>query len=163
MTTLNGSALKEIAHANPTAEAITLALAVRKRFRHVSNLRGMKNSLLKRNEKVVDEDYMRYWKQLEEAGVGSVVHGRKGNPDRFEWNFNLKTVAEAAIQGTNNEVAPFETKKLVAKRSTSKRGPGRPRLSVGKAEAKRKVGRPKKEGFTQIEKKLLKRLLSKLL
>lgn len=99
--TLDGSKLKQIAHASHTAEVTITALAMRERLRHFSDISRTRNTLVRNGEKIVEEDYMKFWKQLQDAGMGTIIYGRRGKPDRFEWYYSLKKVAKAAIEGTN--------------------------------------------------------------
>lgn len=105
LTTLDGSKLKAIAHSTPTAEITVTSLALRERLRHSSDIQRTKSQLIRDGEKIVDADYMKLWKDLQDAGIGSIIYGRKGRPDRFEWHYSLKSVAKAALEGTNEQVS----------------------------------------------------------
>lgn len=107
---LEGKLLKQVANANSTAGVVATSLALRERLRHFSDIRRTKMGLIKRGEKIVDNDYKKFWKDLEALGVGSIVYGRKGNADRFEWHYNLKRIASAAIDGTDIELNRIEIK-----------------------------------------------------
>jgi hypothetical protein len=96
---LNSDKLRSISHASHTAEVTITALAVRERLRHFSDITRTKNTLIRKGEKIVESDYLAFWKGLQEAGVGVIVYGRKGRPDRFEWHYSMKKVAEAALEG----------------------------------------------------------------
>lgn len=96
---LNSHNLQTISNASPTAEAVTVYLSQRERLRHFSDIHRVKNSLIRMGEKIVDSDYNSYWKSLQDEGAGVIVYGRKGRPDRFEWHYSMKKVAEAALQG----------------------------------------------------------------
>ena len=39
-----------------------------------------------------------FWKELEAAGVGSIIYGRKGKPNRFSWHYSLKSVAQSYFE-----------------------------------------------------------------
>lgn len=106
---LEGKLLKQVADANSTAEVVTTSLALRERLRHFSDIRRTKMDLIKNGEKIVDTDYKNFWKNLESLGIGSIIYGRKGNADRFEWHYNLKSVASAAMEGKDlelNKISP---------------------------------------------------------
>lgn len=124
--TLNGKQLHGIAHASHTATVTITALALRERLRHFSDINRTKTQLIRQGEKIVDSDYSQMWKDLQAAGVGSIIYGRRGKPDRFEWHYSLKKVAKAALEGTNEEVqklanAPTKSKsKLVKSKSRPK-------------------------------------------
>lgn len=96
---LNSQKLRTISHASHTAEVTITALAVRERLRHFSDITRTRNTLIRKGEKIVDADYVAFWKGLQDAGVGVIVYGRKGKPDRFEWYYSMKKVAEAALEG----------------------------------------------------------------
>lgn len=102
-TVLNGSKLHKIAHKSDSAVVTMTALAMRERFRRYSNIEKMKYLLLNQGEKIVDTDYRQVWKDLEDAGIGSIIYGRGGRPDRFMWYYDLKQVANAALQNKNEE------------------------------------------------------------
>lgn len=96
---LNSEKLRSISHASHTAEVTITALAVRERLRHFSDITRTRNTLIRKGEKIVDADYQTFWKGLQDAGVGVIVYGRKGKPDRFEWHYSMKKVAQAALEG----------------------------------------------------------------
>lgn len=99
--TLNGTKLKEIAHKSHTATVTATSLALRERLRHSSDITRTRSELARQGERIVESDYMQFWKDLQAAGVGSIVYGRKGKPDRFDWHYSLKSVAKACIDGTD--------------------------------------------------------------
>jgi hypothetical protein len=106
--TLDGVQLKKVAHASHTAEVTITALAIRERLRPFSDITRTKNQLVRNGEKIVEADYMNFWKGLQDAGVGVIVYGRKGKPDRFEWHYSMKKVAKAALDGTNEAVEKLQ-------------------------------------------------------
>lgn len=108
---LDGEKLKKIGHANHTSEVIITALALRERLRHFSDITRLRNQLVRAGEKIVDEDYMVFWKSLEDAEVGSIVYGRKGKPDRFQWYVSMKLVAQAILEGKTEITATVEKRK----------------------------------------------------
>lgn len=99
--TLNGAKLKEIAHKSHTATVTATSLALRERLRHSSDITRTRAELARQGERIVEADYMQFWKDLQVAGVGSIVYGRKGKPDRFDWYYSLKSIAKACIDGSN--------------------------------------------------------------
>lgn len=105
--------IKTIAESSDTSKAIFDVLKDRKRFRRYTNLSQFNQVLLNKGYKVVEDEYFDTFKALEKAGAGSLIIGRKGNPNRFIWDYNLKDVAKAA---SGEEV----------KAQVIKRGPGRP-------------------------------------
>jgi hypothetical protein len=53
-------------------------------------------------------DYFKYvavWQEMESSGLGTLVHGRKGNPNRFVWKANLKEVGRQVL-GLPKDITP---------------------------------------------------------
>ncbi len=116
---LNAGTVKEIAKTSGTAHTVLEACSKRERFRERINLKKFKYDLIKAGYKVVDEEFLETFKQLEAAGVGSLIKGRNGNPDRFAWNFNLRDVGAAAFT-PNDKIQLHEiTKEPKRKRLTA--------------------------------------------
>lgn len=108
-TTLNGKLLHSIATRTDTAQRTMLLLATRERVRSNSDIQRTKNAMIRDGQKIVDADYNKFWEELQAAGVGSIVYGRKmkdgsKKADRFEWHYSLKSVGKAAIDGTDEQV-----------------------------------------------------------
>jgi hypothetical protein len=82
------------------------ALALRERNRHFSDIGRTRTALIRAGERIVDEEYRRFWIDLEKEGVGKIVYGRRGNPDRFEWYHALKMVADCALTGKDITIEP---------------------------------------------------------
>lgn len=100
--TLDGNKLKSIANASYTAEVVMTSLALRERVRGFSDITRTKTNLIRDKEKIIDSDYIKFWKSLEAAGVGSIHHPRPGDKDKnlkFEWHYSLRHIAEAALEG----------------------------------------------------------------
>lgn len=102
--TLDGNKLKEIANRNPTANITALALAVRERIRNASDIPRTRAQLMREGNPIVESDYTQFWKELQDAGVGQLILGRRGQPAKFAWHFSLKAVSKAMIEGTNETV-----------------------------------------------------------
>lgn len=130
MVTLNGEMLSKIGSSSESAQIVMNTLAKRERFRRESDLTRLKRDLIKQGSKVVDEDYMQFWKGLEAEGVGSIIHGRKGKSDRFKWNYSLKVVADAAKLGSAQEVPELSNKPIT--KAPANRVKGRPIGSVNR-------------------------------
>lgn len=103
LVTLNGKQLKEISHKNRTAEVTMTALAMRERVRNFSDIPRTRAKLIKEGEKIVETDYLQLWKDLQTAGVGVIVYGSNKRPNRFQWHFSLKQVAEVCLEGTDQK------------------------------------------------------------
>lgn len=102
---LNGQVLKKIANSNHTAEVVMTDMALRERVRPFSDIHRTRNRLIREGEKIIEDDYKKFWKDLQDSGAGVIVYGRKGNPDRFQWHYSMKKVAEAALDGKDLSVA----------------------------------------------------------
>lgn len=140
---LDSTKIKQVANASRTATATMILLGFRQRAHNFINLQAVKRELEGMNEHVVDKDYMDFWRGLEDAGVGSIIVGRRGKQTRFEWNYSLKHVAQVAIEGKKPEfdkiinkqnqftkVKTIEIEKpQMMKAGPVKRGRGRPKGS----------------------------------
>lgn len=91
-----------------------------------TNIDRLKNLLLAKGEKIVDKEYMETFKRLQDMDYGSIVYGRNGQPTRFIWNYNLKSVGKSAFSEEKEPV------KLPEAQSPVKRGRGRPKGSKNK-------------------------------
>lgn len=96
---LDKSKVKQIAEASRTATVSMLALGMRERAHVFTNISSFKGQLQSMGEKVNDRDYMDFWRGLENAGVGSIILGRRGKQTRFEWHYSLRQIAQIAIDG----------------------------------------------------------------
>lgn len=102
--TLKGSELKAIAYKTTTSIAAVNALASRERIRHESDITRMRSQLVRNGEKIVDTDFMQFFKDLEKSGVGSIVYGRRGKPTKFAWYYSLKAISKCMLEGTDVQV-----------------------------------------------------------
>lgn len=95
--TFDNNKLANVALSSDTALGIFDDCSKRKRMRWETDLGRYAVKLAKKGVKVVQEPYMQTWKDLEDFGVGVIVHGRNGNPTRFRWHYSLKDIGEAAM------------------------------------------------------------------
>jgi len=148
---LDGNKIKQITNATPTAEVTMMSLALRQRMRPYSNLRQAKMQLIREGAKVVDKEFVQFWKELEDADVGSLVYGKTGQPEKFQWYYNLKTIARAAIEGKpiNTEKLPDVEKKMA-------------RTARAKLEAKPRRKSTVQVTLTRSELNLFNKLLNKI-
>lgn len=102
---LDKTKLKQVTNSSKTAIKATMALGLRQRARAYTVLAQFKDQLIEMGEKIVDRDYMDYWRGLEAAGAGSLVVGRHGKPTRFEWYYSCREIAKFVIEG-NIEMKP---------------------------------------------------------
>lgn len=130
--------IQEVAKETPTSKAIFDSWIQRQRFSQKTNLDKFKGNLLNQGEKIVDEEFQKTFKCLEDLGIGSIIHGRGKNPTRFIWNYNLKDVAQMSMGTLSGEkviALPVNKKKTKRKVLTDEKPVGRPRktVSVGSA------------------------------
>lgn len=119
---LNQASLQQVANSSVTSKAIFNALSERERYRDELNLRKFKRDLTKKGEKIVADEYLETFKMLQDLGVGALVIGRRGKPNRFIWDYDLKAVAKNGVGKSSEPI-----KHLHAEPLKVKRGPGRPR------------------------------------
>lgn len=93
----NQEEVRAVAKQSSTSQTIFNSLAQRKRFRRETNLKKFQETLLNEGLGIKEEDYFETFKALEKMGIGSLVIGRKGNANRFIWNYSLKEVAKSAV------------------------------------------------------------------
>lgn len=120
VTVLEGAKLYKIGHASHTAEVTMTDLALRERLRAYSDIGRTKTKLIRNGEKIVDADYIAFWKGMQDAGAGVIIYAKRGRPDRFEWHYSLKKVAKAALEGTNESA-----EKIVVAKPKPKARPAR--------------------------------------
>lgn len=133
--------LRSIYSASHSAQVTMLSLSQRERLRHFSDISRLKTKLLREGEKIVDEDYKKFWEELQAAGVGSIIYGRKGKPDRWVWYYSLRSIAKVVIEGSNDQIEKIEVKK-------------RPKAVVGKSPIRKpsKQAKPIKQEIRQESK-----------
>lgn len=134
--------IREISQSSPVAKEVFGVLSERQRYRRRTDLNRLYNMLKMSGSTVSPDDFLNVFKTLQAAQVGSLVIGRKNNPNRFVWNYNLKDIAKAAQNGaTIQQLQPLPAKRgrpfqnTVLSRSVEplevvKRGPGRPRKDL---------------------------------
>lgn len=132
---LNQEELKNVAALNNTSKVVFDTLSKRVRFRRQTNLTNFHNDLMNKGEKIVESEFMDAFKALQILGVGSLIFGRNGKPNRFKWNYNLKDVAKVALNQDEAEINEMPTPAPI------KRGRGRPRKNAMKQAKTIKVHR----------------------
>jgi len=102
-----GKGLMEVAHASETAYAVAEYFHDRffngekqGRNRPFVDIRRTRMEMVREGRKVIEAEYTKYWKDLQALGVGSIVYGRRGNPDRFALHYSLKGLSQAMMDGT---------------------------------------------------------------
>ncbi len=103
---------------NQNAETLILkALGERTRFRRKTDLSRLYRSM---SDKVPRQDFYAVFKKLAQNGAGSLIIGRRNNPDRFAWNYNLKEVAARAAKGQDIQSLPELPPKARTRRMVKK-------------------------------------------
>ena len=94
------------------SELVFNVLSERNRHRSRTDLKNLYRSIKKMEPDIDEEQFMAVFKGLAAAGAGSLIIGRRGNPNRFIWKYNLKAIADAAI---TSGVKPSTFEKLADK------------------------------------------------
>lgn len=95
--------MTEVTVSNPSAAALIAALAKRQRAHAFTDIRRYRAMLRNSGTQLNEHDYIQAWKDLQAAGAGRIVYGRRGKPTKFAWNRNLKDVVKDLVQ---TKVAP---------------------------------------------------------
>jgi hypothetical protein len=97
--------MQEVLQSSTLAEVVFKALSMRERFRQVTDLRRLYNDVDKITHGNANEDeFNRVIQNMEKAGLGRFVAGRKNNPDRFKWT--NKNIAKSIKEGKLEDAAP---------------------------------------------------------
>lgn len=81
------------------AKTIFKVFGKRQRFRRHTNLDLFFKVIAQEDPSITEREFLEVFKTLQNQGAGSLVIGRKDNPTRFVWNYNLKEVANVARRG----------------------------------------------------------------
>lgn len=79
---------------NPVAKLVFDVLAERQRHRQRTDLNNLFRAMRRDNPDLSEREYLEVFKTLQMNGAGSLIIGRRGNPNRFIWKYNLKDLAE---------------------------------------------------------------------
>lgn len=93
---LNTKALKALYSAEPVAKIILDEFGARQRNQQITKLDQLLLRLSNAGKGVARTDAINTFRKLAEAGCGKFLTGRKGHPTRFEWGYDLVSVAKAA-------------------------------------------------------------------
>jgi hypothetical protein len=123
---LDGPALK--AKANKNRELMTLFHygVQRGRNREVTDIEQLRIGIQRRGGESLDPvKWAEAFKILEDMGMGALIIGRRGKNNRFRWNYSLKAIGTAAMNGTrlnaNRIVAEERAGRLVNNYNPSKK------------------------------------------
>lgn len=120
MKALDGNRLREIATANETALITANALQGRERNRSATDIARTKSAMVREGKKIVEADFMQFWKDLQSVGAGTIVYGRKDKPDRFEWHYAIKDVGHAMFGGEKPDNVKVTEKPMAKKTAGGK-------------------------------------------
>lgn len=120
--------LQSYAAQNDLSKDVFKALADRERAAARSDIDAIFRELeAKKNTELDYFEYLDVWKELQKLGAGILVHGRKGNPNRFVWSINLRQAGRTAL-GMKEE-AQVEQLKPVVRRSSGPYKPVQPKVN----------------------------------
>lgn len=94
--TLEKKALKALYSSDPAFKLILDEFGSRLRNQQVTKLDQLLLRLSNAGKGVARTDAINVLRKLEEAGCGKFLTGRKGHPTRFEWQYDLVSVAKVA-------------------------------------------------------------------
>ncbi len=86
----------KVSKLNDAAIAAFDTFSKRKRFRSNTNLLRFHAELEEKYGKIKESELITTFKKLQEAGLGSLIVGRKPSDTRFAWNYSLRDVAKLA-------------------------------------------------------------------
>jgi hypothetical protein len=95
-TKLNTRAIRTLYVSDPVAKIILDEFGARQRNQQVTKLDQLLLRLSNAGNGVARSDAISILRKLDEAGCGKFLAGRKGHPTRFEWHYDLVSVARAA-------------------------------------------------------------------
>jgi hypothetical protein len=107
------ASLFAVANSSPAAKAVFIALGDRQRFRRRTDLNRLYLTVQSnpKNSGISEDDFLEVFKDLQAIKAGSLVIGRKNNPNRFVWKYNLKELASAALNNKDlTELGPMPKK-----------------------------------------------------
>lgn len=114
--------IETVANGNDVSKAVFKALSEKQRAVRTTSLTNLFRALHKTHKSMSEKEFLDVFKQLEQAKYGKLIIGRRSNHDRFEWNYNLKDVAQLGSgQLSTKDVKPApklkKTKRVQTKNS----------------------------------------------
>lgn len=94
---LNTRALKTLYSSGPAAMAILDDFGARQRNQQITKLDQLLWRLSSAGKEVSRSEAINVLRKLDEAGCGRFLTGRKGHATRFEWTYDLVSVAKVAM------------------------------------------------------------------
>lgn len=95
--------LKNVAGETSSAKSVFKYLLDRRRGRQDTNIKRVQRLLKESGAAVSNDDVSDVFRKLQDLGIGKIVFGRRGNPNRFIWNANLRSIKEV-LEGKSTEL-----------------------------------------------------------
>lgn len=128
---------------DPTTKLVFDILAERQRSRARTDIKNLFRQALKAEPKLDYQDFLSVFKNLDAANFGKLIIGRRRNPDRFAWSYDLKDVA-TKVKANGISATTLKHLELVKPESVrnvqikAKRG-RKPNVRVSKPRAKKEA------------------------
>ena len=123
---MNVSTLTKVATSSRASEIVFKHLAGRERAAWTSNLGRLYNEVTANGTNLSREAFNKVFEDLQKAGAGTIVLGRRGGANRFVWSYNFRDAASQTLSSLQ------AVKKTAAKALEAK--PQAPAASSAKAE-----------------------------
>lgn len=137
--------IAEVANSSQASKAVFQAFADRQRQRSTTDLNRLYIKVSATDKTVSEQEFLSVFRTLEEIGVGHLIIGRKNNPNRFKWRYNLREMAKAAYSDEKVTVSSLVPLPQTLKRQAVKGKRGRPKGFSPKKVVKTPVETPKQE------------------
>ncbi len=95
--------LKAISTENQSSKSVFKYLFERRRGRQDTNIKRVQRLLKESGEPVNSNEISDVFRKLQELGIGKIVFGRRGNPNRFMWTANLLSIKEL-LEGKSQQL-----------------------------------------------------------
>lgn len=92
--------IESVANSSEISKIVFKALSDKQRTRRATDLTNLFRTVSKLDQTIPEREFLAVFKKLQDAKVGSLIIGRRSNHNRFVWNYNLKEVAQAAMDKT---------------------------------------------------------------
>jgi len=89
---------------NQVETTIYKYLSARQRVNRETNVTRLSSMITHTNPDLSEDAVLGFFRKLQDEGKGSLIIGRKDNPTRFLWDYNLKEVALKALGEPVKEV-----------------------------------------------------------
>lgn len=86
--------LKAVANENQSSKSVFKYLFERRRGRQDTNIKRVQRILKESGSELNADDISNVFRKLQDLGIGKIVYGRRGNPNRFMWTANLRSIKD---------------------------------------------------------------------